>query len=293
MRYKVQHKTTYSYSSPVTLCYNMAHLLPRDTSNQHCFNRKVTVTPRPLYQSEGQDYFGNETFYFSIQEPHQELTIDVTSILEVQPHDWLDRIENHQLTCGELRDMLNNAENAEIRLAQEYRLDSLQIKRSESLRQYAEELFSDHQPVLKAAMAFTHKIFTEFTFDPAATDVTTPTEQVLKEKRGVCQDYAQLAIGCLRSVGFAARYMSGYIETLPPPGQEKLVGADASHAWFAIFVPDLGWVEFDPTNDLIAQDQHIVTGWGRDYADVPPLQGVVFDGGETHRLTVSVDVVRV
>ena len=129
------------------------------------------------------------------------------------------------------------AESPEIRLAQEFCLDSLQIKRSENLSQYAQELFSDDQPVLKAAMAFTHKIFTEFTFDPTATDVTTPTEQVLKEKRGVCQDYAQLAIGCLRSVGLAARYMSGYIETLPPPGKEKLVGADASHAWFAIFVP--------------------------------------------------------
>ncbi|MGY0613794.1 transglutaminase family protein [Vibrio sp. FJH11] len=293
MRYKVQHKTTYSYSAPVTLCYNMAHLLPRDTTNQRCFNRKIKVTPRPLYQNEGHDYFGNETFYFSIQEPHRELTIDVTSILEIQPHNWVDLVENHTLTCGELRDILSRAESAEVRMAQEFCLDSQQIKRSENLRQYAEEIFSDNQPVLKAAMAFTHKIFTEFTFDPTATDVATPTEQVLKEKRGVCQDYAQLAIGCVRSVGLAARYMSGYIETLPPPGQEKLVGADASHAWFAIFVPDLGWVEFDPTNDLIAHDQHIVTGWGRDYADVPPLQGVVFDGGETHNLSVSVDVARV
>ncbi|NVC93944.1 transglutaminase family protein [Vibrio natriegens] len=293
MRYKVQHKTTYSYSSPVTLCYNMAHLLPRDTVNQRCFNRKIQVTPKPLYQNEGHDYFGNETFYFSIQEPHKQLTIDVTSFLEVQPHDWAEIIENHPLTCGELRDIMARAESPEIRLAQEFCLDSLQIKRSENLSQYAQELFSDDQPVLKAAMAFTHKIFTEFTFDPTATDVTTPTEQVLKEKRGVCQDYAQLAIGCLRSVGLAARYMSGYIETLPPPGKEKLVGTDASHAWFAIFVPDLGWVEFDPTNDLIANEQHIVTGWGRDYADVAPLQGVIFDGGETHNLSVSVDVARV
>ncbi|MFZ4255574.1 transglutaminase-like domain-containing protein [Raoultella terrigena] len=146
--------------------------------------------------------------------------------------------------------------------------------------------------MIQAAMDFTHRIFTEFTFDPVATSVTTPPEQVLEEKRGVCQDFAHLAIACLRSVGLPARYISGYIETLPPEGQEKLVGTDASHAWFAIFIPDIGWLEFDPTNDLMPQGQHIVTAWGRDYADVTPLQGVIFDGGATLALEVAVDVQR-
>lgn len=293
MKFRVQHKTTYSYSAPVTLCYNMAHLVPRDTDNQRCYNHWLNVTPAPVYQNEGVDYYGNKTFYFSIQEPHQTLTIDVVSYLDVQPTPWSEMIDTHTLTCGELRAILKRTENEEARMASEFVLDSAQIQRSDNLAAFVDELFQDDQPVLKATMALTSKIFNEFTFDPAATDVTTPPEQVLEQKRGVCQDYAQLAIGCLRSVGLAARYMSGYIETLPPPGQERLVGADASHAWFAIFIPDVGWVEFDPTNNLIASDQHIVTGWGRDYADITPLQGVVFEGGDTHSLSVAVDVVRI
>ncbi|WP_407333597.1 transglutaminase N-terminal domain-containing protein [Enterovibrio sp. 27052020O] len=293
MKYKVRHITSYAYSSPVTLCYNMAHLVPRDTENQRCFNRMIHVSPTPVYQNEGVDYFGNQTFYFSIQEPHQTLTIDVISYLDVQPTQWHSLIGTHTLTCGQLRQILAEAASEEARMAIEYSLDSLQIRRSEKLRGFVAELFVDHAPVLQAANALMNKIFTEFTFDPTATDVTTPPEKVLEQKRGVCQDYAQLAIGCLRSVGLAARYMSGYIETLPPEGQERLVGADASHAWFAIFIPDLGWVEFDPTNNILASDQHIVTGWGRDYADITPLQGVVFEGGDSHSLSVSVDVMRI
>ncbi len=293
MKFKIQHTTTYSYSAPVMLCYNMAHLVPRETENQRCFSSLISVSPEPVYQNEGEDYFGNRTFYFSIQSPHKVLTIDVVSYLDVQPTPWAAQIDTHTLTCGELRQMLKEGTTEEARMASEYCLDSLQIKRSPKLAAFVQELFSDEKPVLKAAMTLTSKIFKEFTFDPTATDVTTPPEEVLEQKRGVCQDYAQLAIGCLRSVGLAARYMSGYIETLPPPGQEKLVGADASHAWFSLFVPDLGWVEFDPTNNLIASDQHIVTGWGRDYADITPLQGVVFEGGDTHSLSVSVDVARI
>ncbi|WP_028022306.1 transglutaminase family protein [Enterovibrio calviensis] len=293
MKYKVQHTTTYSYNSPVTLCYNMAHLVPRDTDNQRCFNRLVKVSPTPVYQRESEDYYGNKTLYFSIQQPHRTLTIDVVSYLDVQPTQWQSLISSHTLTCGELRRFFAEGATEEARMAVEYSLDSLQIQRSETLKAFVSELFVDDKPVLQSASELTSKIFTDFTFDPTATDVTTPPEHVLKQKRGVCQDYAQLAIGCLRSVGLAARYMSGYIETLPPEGQERLVGADASHAWFAIFIPDLGWVEFDPTNNIVASDQHIVTGWGRDYADITPLQGVVFEGGDTHSLSVAVDVLRI
>jgi transglutaminase-like putative cysteine protease len=292
MKYRVRHTTTYEYSAPVTLCYNMAHLLPRDTERQRCLNRRIQVHPTPIYQREGKDYFGNSTFYFSIQEPHKKLTIDVVSYFDINTPSWSDEAEQHPLTCGELRALINNADTTELRMAKEYCLDSEQILCSDTLRDYALPFFADNQPVLAAAKAFTHHIFSEFKFDPTATDVTTPAEEVLKEKRGVCQDFAHLAIGCLRSVGIPARYMSGYIETLPPPGQEKLIGADASHAWFAIFVPELGWVEFDPTNNLIPSEQHIVTGWGRDYADVTPLQGVIFDGGDSQSLSVAVDVSR-
>ena len=293
MRYRVRHITEYTYGAPVSLCYNMAHLLPRDTRNQRCLNQKIQINPPPVYQNDGEDYFGNQTFYFSIQEAHKKLVIDVTTDFEIAPLDVLQWQMQSTLTCGQLRGKLNNPNTPELRMAKEYLLDSQQIRCSEDLKAYALSTFADDKPILQAALAFTHKIFTEFKFDPASTTVATPLEQVLKQRSGVCQDFAHLAIGCLRSVGIPARYMSGYLETLPPPGQEKLVGADASHAWFAVFIPELGWVEFDPTNDLMPSDQHIVTAWGRDYSDVTPLQGVIFEGGGSQRLAVSVDVRRV
>jgi transglutaminase-like putative cysteine protease len=271
----------------------MAHLLPRDTRNQRCLNQKIQINPPPVYQNDGEDYFGNQTFYFSIQEAHKKLVIDVTTDFEIAPLDVLQWQIQNTLTCGQLRTQLSNPNTPELRMAKEYLLDSPQIRCSEDLKAYALSTFADDKPVLQAALAFTHKIFTEFKFDPTTTNVATPLEQVLKQRSGVCQDFAHLAIGCLRSVGIPARYMSGYLETLPPPGQEKLVGADASHAWFAVFIPELGWVEFDPTNDLMPSDQHIVTAWGRDYADVTPLQGVIFEGGGSQQLAVSVDVKRV
>ncbi|NVK74496.1 transglutaminase [Marinomonas sp. CT5] len=293
MRYRVRHITAYTYGAPVSLCYNMAHLLPRDTRNQRCLNQKVHINPPPVYQNDGEDYFGNQTFYFSIQEAHKKLVIDVTTDFEITPLDVLQWQNQSTLTCGQLRAQLSTPNTPELRMAKEYLLDSPQIHCSENLKAYALSTFADEKPVLQAALAFTHKIFTEFKFDPTTTTVATPLEQVLKQRSGVCQDFAHLAIGCLRSVGIPARYMSGYLETLPPPGQEKLVGADASHAWFAVFIPELGWVEFDPTNDLMPSDQHIVTAWGRDYSDVTPLQGVIFEGGGSQQLAVSVDVKRV
>jgi len=236
---------------------------------------------------------GNQTFYFSIQEAHKKLVIDVTTDFEIASLNVLEWQAQSTLTCGELRAMLQAPNTPELRMAKEYLLDSPQIRRSDDLKAYALSTFADDEPVLQAAMAFTHKIFSEFKFDPSTTTVATPLEQVLKQRSGVCQDFAHLAIGCLRSVGIPARYMSGYLETLPPPGQEKLVGADASHAWFAVFTPDFGWVEFDPTNDLMPNEQHIVTAWGRDYSDVTPLKGVIFEGGGSQQLAVSVDVRRV
>lgn len=293
MKYRVRHTTCYQYSSAVTLCYNLAHLMPRNTGTQNCFSRHIQVSPRPVYQTERKDYFGNETVFFSIQEPHKALTIDVVSYLEVVPNQWPEWVANHPLTYSQLKSLLVNPQSEEMRLVKQYCLDSAYIRATPEIKAYAQSVFGDDMPVLQSVNALNHKIFTEFTFDPAATDVTTAPETTLVEKRGVCQDFAQFAIACLRSMGLAARYVSGYIETLPPPGQEKLVGSDASHAWFAVYIPELGWVEFDPTNDQIAGEQHIVTGWGRDYTDITPLQGVVFDGGDSHALNVSVDVARI
>ena len=292
MKYRVRHLTEYHYPAPVTLCYNMAHLFPRDTPHQRCLGRRVVITPAPAYQSEGVDYYGNPTLYFSLQAPHQILTIEIEAHFDIAASnaDWL--LANDIVTCGALRRMVREAATPELRMVQEYVLDSSLIQRAEALADFAADLFADDVGVIHAARALTHRIFSEFTFDPVATDVSTSPAEVLQQKRGVCQDFAHLAIACLRSLGLPARYMSGSIETMPPPGPEKFVGADASHAWFAIFVPGAGWIEFDPTNDLMPDGQHIVLAWGRDYADITPLQGVIFGGGGNQFLQVSVDVQR-
>ncbi|ADZ89361.1 transglutaminase family protein [Marinomonas mediterranea] len=293
MKYKVRHLTEYEYTAPVALCYNMAHLLPRDTQNQRCLNRRIKVWPKPIYQSEGQDYYGNQTCYFSIEEPHQKLSIDVISYFEIQTTDFIAQAEAHPMTLGELKALLAQPNTADLRMAKEFVLNSPQVRCSKPLADYAQDCFSDDMTLIQGVKAFMHKVFTEFRFDPTSTTVATPLEQVLEQKSGVCQDFAHLSLGCLRSLGIPTRYMSGYLETLPPPGQEKLTGADASHAWFAVFIPDFGWVEFDPTNDIMPTDQHIVTAFGRDYSDVTPLQGVIFEGGDSQTLSVSVDVQRV
>jgi len=250
------------------------------------------VKPEPISQQERVDYFGNKTFYFSVQDAHKKLVIDVVSELNIAAGIVLPDLTQGP-TCKEYLDLIRVSKDPDFLEAREFLLDSPMIRSSKSLADYARGVFQGDVPLLMALRHFTSKIFTEFTFDPNVTTVATPLDQVLKLKGGVCQDFAHLAIGCLRSLGFPTRYMSGYLETLPPPGEEKLIGADASHAWFSVFLPNIGWVEFDPTNDVMPTTQHLVTAWGRDYSDVTPLQGVIFDGGEGQTLSVSVDVQRI
>lgn len=292
MMYRVRHITEYKYVTPVSLCYNVAHLMPRDTQLQTCLKSSIKVKPEPISQQERVDYFGNKTFYFSVQDAHKKLVIDVVSELNIAAGIVLPDLTQGP-TCKEYLDLIRVSKDPDFLEAREFLLDSPMIRSSKSLADYARDVFQDDVPLLMALRHFTSKIFTEFTFDPNVTTVATPLDQVLKLKGGVCQDFAHLAIGCLRSLGFPTRYMSGYLETLPPPGEEKLIGADASHAWFSVFLPNIGWVEFDPTNDVMPTTQHLVTAWGRDYSDVTPLQGVIFDGGEGQTLSVSVDVQRI
>ena len=176
--------------------------------------------------------------------------------------------------------------------AREFLLESPAVKLSSALFDYAAPTFHDDRPLLSAVQELTHRIHTEFSYDPESTTVATPVSEVLANRRGVCQDFAHLQIGCLRAMGIPAKYVSGYIETVPPPGSEKMLGADASHAWLSVFSPSEGWFEFDPTNNQLSSDQHIITAWGRDYFDVTPVRGVIFGGGETPELKVSVDVKR-
>lgn len=292
MLYRIRHTTEYVYHSRVSHCYNMAHIMPRDTPRQQCLSTRVDVLPGAAYSSTRTDYFGNMAFHFEIQKPHKKLVITSTS--DVRTSDQSETADlDFGISCREALDAMKSSKDMEVLMAREYVLDSPMIKASQELREYAQELFEDDKPLVTAALELTRKIFAEFIYSPAATTIATPIEEVMATRRGVCQDFAHLQIGCLRSLGFAARYVSGYLETLPPPGQEKLVGADASHAWLSVFVPGEGWVEFDPTNDCLAHEQHIVTAWGRDFYDVTPLCGVIFGGGDNPVLRVSVDVARI
>ena len=290
MIYQLSHTTRYEYSAPVALCHNEARMLPRELPWQRCEPSRVQVVPAPAVQSERSDFFGNRVMYFAIQDIHQSLEVTVRTRLQtfarpVLPEAWKDDWQ----TC---RDTLAGAAERSCLHARLFRLDSPFIRSDTRLADYARPSFVTGRPLLEAVQDLNRRIFEEFTYDPSFTTLATPLMHVLEERRGVCQDFAHLAIGCLRSMGLAARYVSGYLETLPPPGQPKLIGADASHAWLAVFLPGWGWLELDPTNGSLPGERHIVVAWGRDYGDVPPLTGVMSGGGE-HSLDVAVDVMPV
>ncbi len=293
MIYRIRHLTEYEYQHPVSLCYNLAHLQPRNTSYQSCLSSKLQINPMPAYSRKRKDYFGNNILHFSIEEPHKKLSVEITSDIRIDEGRASPEL-NLDLgsTCAQALEALRQNQTKPTLEAREFVLDSPMVKVMDALRDYAAPSFAADRPLLSAARDLTHRIFTDFTYDPAFTTVATPLSDVLEHRRGVCQDFAHLAIGCLRALGYPARYVSGYLETLPPPGQVKLVGSDASHAWFSLYSPDEGWFEFDPTNDNMPAEQHITTAWGRDYSDVAPLRGVLFDGGKPQPPRVAVDVQR-
>ena len=228
---------------------------------------------------------------FSIETDHTEIELIITSTIEVKDSEANINLDFGN-PCSYVKFLLQSSKDIVCVNAREFILDSPMVQSQSYLADYAAPSFTDDRPFLSAVMDLTHRIFTDFTFDPHFSDIATPIADVFKHKRGVCQDFAHFAIGCLRSLGYPARYVSGYIETYVE-GTEKLIGADATHAWFAVFSPSEGWYEFDPTNDKMANEQHITTAWGRDYSDVTPLKGVIFGGGHSPQLFVSVDVRRV
>lgn len=291
MRYKVTHITHYKYAARVTHCYNLASLAPRNTARQKCINSRITVSPQAIHTNKRIDYFGNESYHFEIQTAHKELVITAESQVDIQNIGMglnLDLGMNY----GDALMYLRQSPSFEVAKAKEFILDSPMIKASKALEDYAKPSFNSKRPLNACVAELTKRIFDDFTYTPGFTTIATPLTEVLEHKRGVCQDFAHLQVGCLRSMGIPAKYVSGYMETLPPPGQEKLVGADATHAWIAYFSPEEGWIEFDPTNDLRPGTQHIVTAEGRDYYDVTPVKGVIFGGGKGPILKVSVDVAR-
>jgi transglutaminase-like putative cysteine protease len=292
MRYTVKHITEYIYGDRVSHCYNLAHMIPRNTQRQVCLSTKMDISPLPAYKSKNEDYFGNFAYHFEIQKPHKKLTITAVSDIETRAQSSSFNLD-FGVTCREARQLLSSSTRQDILFSKEFLLNTPMVSASEELREYAAPLFDDNRPLLSAVMALTSKIYTEFDYSPLATSVATPLSEVLKARKGVCQDFAHLQIACLRALGFPAKYISGYLETVPAQGQERLVGADATHAWIAVYSPTEGWFEFDPTNDCLAGEQHVVTAWGRDFFDVTPLKGVIFGGGDRPALRVSVDVARV
>lgn len=311
MKYRITHTTVYQYSQPVGLCQNEARLQPRNFWRQNCLSTRFEIKPAPMDCRERIDFFGNSVAYFAIQQSHTQLI--VTAISEVTIFSRQNNLDLfNQMTWEQVRGLLqettiqgqsqsqqgqdqmpNQAQDLALEIldAKQYLLDSPMVTVTPELADYAQSSFLPNRALVDVVRDLMQRIYRDFTYDPAFTTIATPLSEVLSFRRGVCQDFAHLAIGCLRAYGMAARYISGYVETLPEPGKERLVGADASHAWFSVYIPGTGWLDFDPTNNTVPQDQHITLAWGRDYADVTPLKGIALGGGQ-HTLSVSVDVLR-
>lgn len=288
MNYRVVHKTSYEYSAPAGLCHNEARLLPRQLRRQRCLSSSLKIDPTPIDYQERLDFFGNRVVYFTIQQPHDKLVVTATSELAVTEQQDLLAFGS-DIPWETVRDRLHEERSTEMLDALQFVLDSPMVVADGEMVDYAQDSFSPGRPLLDAVQDLMQRIHKDFTYDPGFTTIATPLSEVIAHRRGVCQDFAHFAIGCLRSQGLAARYVSGYLETVPPPGQKRLVGSDASHAWFSVFLPGSGWLDFDPTNNQLPSERHITVAWGRDFSDVTLLKGVAFGGGE-HELKVSVDV---
>ena len=290
MNYEVVHITEYIYEGTISLCHNIARLSPRSTASQFCKKTNVRISPQPDVVNEYTDFFGNKVIYFAIQQEHKKLTVTVTSSIS---KDKISVQNNYHsaISWEDARKLLKES-RPDYFDARQYIPATPMTEASAEIAEYALQSFTTDRSLFDAVYDLMERIHKDFEFKPGFTTVATPLATVMKEKKGVCQDFALLGIACIRSLGLAARYVSGYIETLPPPGKEKLAGTDASHAWFAVFIPQTGWVDFDPTNNQLTGDQHITIGWGRDYADIAPLKGVILSSGQ-HKLNVSVDVKRV
>ena len=285
--YKITHTTTYDYVRDVSVSQHLCRLTPRQDAKQHCLVHELAIEPKPGTVSVHRDYFGNPTHFIGIETPHQKLVIKSCSRVAVSPALLPDRLETPQWET--VRASCRDDHSGRTLEAHEFTYPSPLIPRSDEFAGYADASFTPKRPILDAVTDLTRRIHEDFTFDPTATTVSTPVEETFLKRRGVCQDFAHFQIACLRSQGLPARYVSGYLETDPPPGQPKLRGADASHAWVSFFCPGLGWLDMDPTNNCRPSLRHITIGWGRDYGDIGPVRGVLV-GGQNQTLSVSVDV---
>ena len=287
MTYNITHATNYYYSNSVSLCHNLTHLAARTCSWQTCLRSELQLSSPPAVSITRTDYFGNTVTFFTVQEPHKKL--EITAINEVQVHPRPTPEPSKTWPWERAVDFLRTPRDAETLDVYQFVFDSHYIQRDPALAAYGALSFLPSRPLLDAVLDLTRRIFTEFIFDPGADSFDTLPHELLVGRRGVCQDFAHFQVGCLRSLGLAARYVSGYLLTNPPPGEARLVGADMSHAWASVFCPGFGWIDVDPTNNVIPQEKHITLAWGRDYDDVSPIKGVILGGGR-HSVSVGVDV---
>jgi transglutaminase-like putative cysteine protease len=288
MLYRVRHQTIYDYVQPVSVSHHLVRLTPRDLRGHRRRVMDLSVWPIPPSPPTTHiDYFGNTVSSFTLPESHTRMTVEAISELEVEAP--ARPIFSQSPSWETVRDTAPTDLTPEGLEAYQFVFDSLRVSAKPELAAYASESFLPNRPLLEAVLDLTARIHQDFRFDPKATEVTTPVETFFEKRRGVCQDFSHLQVACMRSLSLPARYVSGYLRTLPPPGRARLVGADASHAWCSAWCPGFGWVDFDPTNNCVPTDGHITLAWGRDYSDVSPIRGVLL-GGAKHSLKVGVDV---
>ena len=287
MKFEVSHRTSYQYRAPVAQSHHTVHLCPRRLPGQTVVRHSLLIEPAPVSRNEITDVFGNKVILLRIEDEHTEFVVHARSTIEIAkptPPD-IARSAPWEAVAGSGGQKLASIDFG----TRQFVCRSRHVAFSRDIQRFAQASFRPGIPVLEGAMHLTRRIFEDFAFDATATDVSTPVARVLEMKRGVCQDFAHLAIAAHRTLGIPARYVSGYLMTRPPPGQIKLKGADASHAWLSVWSPEQGWVDFDPTNGIIPKGEHITLAYGRDYDDISPISGVLLGGGD-QTMSVSVDV---
>ena len=284
--YRVSHHTVYRYSDVVTSSYGRGFLTPRDSARQRCLTHRLVIDPKPADSSTSNDGYGNVSSYFHVTEPHRTLSVLSESVVEVDPPP----AELYAAGSAAAPWEIARPVGVDGALATEFTLDLQPAEITDAVRAYAAPIFLPGRPLVEVLRDLTSRIYTDFSYRSGSTTVSTRVDQVLAARQGVCQDFARLAIACLRANGLAASYVSGYLATDPPPGKGRMVGADATHAWAAVWTPQNVWLGLDPTNDQMVDERYIFVGRGRDYADVPPLRGIIYTDSESSVIEVAVDV---
>lgn len=285
-RYAITHRTVYTYSDVVTSSYGRGFLTPRDSARQRCLSHELLLDPEAADSSTSRDGWGNVSTYFHVTRPHHRLSVTSRSVVEVAPPPP----DVYQGPSARAPWEIARPVGPEGALASEFTLDLTPPEITDELREYAAPVFTPGRPLIDVLSDLTSRIYSDFTYRSGSTTVSTQVSEVLAAREGVCQDFARLAIACLRANGLAASYVSGYLATDPPPGKERMVGIDATHAWAAVWTPQNVWLGMDPTNDQMIDERYVTVGFGRDYADVPPLRGIIYTDSESSTIDVSVDV---